>query len=119
MALVAVWLIVLAPTASRTLAAAGMPGHVHTAHASMAGMHHHGMDSMEMPATPQGHEDCGAACGYCTLFAQQPALGGSFFVGHVLPVAGHVLAVLPAPHAELAGRIVHAPARGPPFVVTA
>lgn len=116
MALVAVWLIVLAPTASRTLAATAMPAH---AHASMAGMHHHGMGHMDMPASPQGHEDCDAACGYCTLFAQQPALGGSFFVGHVPPVTRHVLASLPSGRAGPAARVVHAPARGPPFVVTA
>ena len=118
MALVAVWLIVLAPTASRTLAAIGPSGHG-AAHASMAGMHHHDMSHMDMPMSPQGHDDCDAACGYCTLFAQQPALGGSFFVGHVPPVAGHVPAALPPGRSGPAARLVHAPARGPPLVVTA
>jgi hypothetical protein len=118
MALVAVWLVVLAPTASRTLAAMAPPAHAH-GHASMAGMHHHGMRHTEMPAAPQGHDDCDAACGYCTLFAQQPALGGGFFVGHVPPVAGHAIAVARIDASGPATPAIHAPARGPPFVVHA
>jgi len=117
MALVATWLIVLAPTTSRAIGAMAMPMPMHAhAHgsASMAGMHHHGMDHASMPEAPRSDESCDAACGYCTLFAQQPALAGGIFIAHALPPLKHAPGTAPAPRAGPPVRLVHAPARGPP-----
>lgn len=112
MALVATWLIVLAPTTSRALGAMAMPTHMH-ASASMPGMHHHGMDHASMPEAPRSDGDCDA-CGYCTLFAQQPAMAGGVFIAHALAPLKHAPGTVPAPCAGPPVRLVHAPARGPP-----
>lgn len=113
MAIVAVWLTVLAPTVSRTLPAFAFPdlgawcdsGAV-TAHHAMPG---HGHDL-------GGDQD---ACGYCALFAQTPALGGGFFVAQLLPLAGYVDATLPARRAAPSLVRHHAPTRGPPVAAHA
>jgi len=115
MALVAVWLTVLAPTTSRTLAALAVPDHPPGCEAMAEGHHHH-----------EGHQDNAAhlthddeACAYCTLFAQQPAVGGTFFMGSVLPMAAPAPVARLAVDARPARPITHAPARGPPSVAFA
>jgi hypothetical protein len=104
MALVAVWLTALAPTVSRTAATFVFPDL--GAWCESVPTDHHG----------SGHDaqEADAACGYCTLFAQQPALAGTFFIGHVLPAATPIPAMLPAIRAGPAPLVVHAPPRGPP-----
>lgn len=113
MALVATWLIVLAPTTSRALGTMAMHAHAH-ASAPMAGMHHHDMDHASMPEAPRNGGDCDAACGYCTLFAQQPAMAGGVFVGHALEPLNHMPGAAPAGRAAPSIPLIHAPARGPP-----
>ncbi|NID16448.1 DUF2946 family protein [Luteibacter yeojuensis] len=111
MALVAVWLTVLAPTVSRSLAAFGptpMPTGM-----SMP-MHHHAMADMPARHDSHGAADCGDACGYCTLFTQLPGMAGSFFVGQALAPASHAPAAAPTCRAGPATCLVYAPARGPP-----
>jgi hypothetical protein len=105
MALIAVWLTALAPTVSRTVEASFVFPDL-GAWCESAPRDHHG----------SGHEglEADAACGYCTLFAQQPALTGSFFIGYALPLIAPVPAALPAIRAGPARFPVHAPARGPP-----
>lgn len=73
MAIVAVWLTALAPTASRInawtfpdLGAWCEPG---------AAPHHDG--------GAQGHDDGDAACGYCTLFTHSPGMAGALHAGAV------------------------------------
>ncbi|MDQ0009165.1 hypothetical protein J2T07_001342 [Luteibacter jiangsuensis] len=104
MALVAVWLTALAPTVSRTAEAFVFPD-LGAWCESSPGNHH---DS--------GHEtrDTDAACGYCTLFAQQPALAGSFFIGHVRVPAAPTPPMPPVVHAGPAPLTAHASPRGPP-----
>jgi hypothetical protein len=114
MALVAVWLTVLAPSVSRTVSAtAAFPDL--GAWCETIPTSHHGAAS--------GHDDAatddGAACGYCTLFAQMPALGTVFFIGHVLPLPGPVAARLPPDRSYVPVAILHAPTRGPPVVAHA
>jgi hypothetical protein len=98
MALVAVWLTVLAPSVSRTVSAAFVfPDLGAWCEGSSNG--HHG--------TTTGHDtdavSDGAACGYCTLFAQMPALGTD----------------LPVVRAHVPVAILHAPPRGPPVAAHA
>lgn len=104
MALVAVWLTVLAPTASRTAEVFAFPD-LGAWCESVPGEHH-----------GNGHEtpDAGAACGYCTLFAQQPALAGSFFVGHVHALSVSAQAMPPAVRHGPARLTTHVSPRGPP-----
>jgi hypothetical protein len=112
MALVAVWLTVLVPTVSRTAAAAFVfPDLGAWCEASPAGHH----DSRG------GHTDAGdtTACGYCTLFAQSPALGTSFFSGHVPPLPDDPRITLPATDASAGVAVHHASPRGPPVVAHA
>ncbi|MET0935062.1 MAG: DUF2946 family protein [Luteibacter sp.] len=116
MALVAVWLTVLAPTVSRTAAAAFVFPDLGAWCEGVAGSHHAGnADHGERHAD----RDDNAACGYCTLFAQNPSLGGAFVVPHVPVVAGRVEPrALPAA-GRLAAALRHTPARGPPVVAHA
>jgi hypothetical protein len=114
MALVAVWLTVLAPSVSRTVSAAFVfPDLGAWCEGSSNG--HHG--------TTTGHDtdavSDGAACGYCTLFAQMPALGPAFYIGHALPSPGYVAADLPVVRAHVPVAILHAPPRGPPVAAHA
>lgn len=109
MAIVAVWLTVLAPTVSRSLPAFAFPDLGAWCESAPAAHHDTGGD----------HQDADAACGYCTLFAQAPALGGSFFVGHVLPLAGRSDATLPSLRAAPSVVRHHAPPRGPPVAAYA
>jgi hypothetical protein len=104
MALVAVWLTVLAPTASRTAQVFVFPDL--GAWCESAPGEHRG----------NGHEtrDTDAACGYCTLFAQQPALAGSFFIGHVQASSAPAQAMPPAVRHGPAPLTIHASPRGPP-----
>ena len=110
MALVAVWLTVLAPTVSRTAAAAfALPDL--GAWCEPVGHHHEDGAS--------AHTDEDAACGYCTLFASTPTLGGGAFVAGVPFIAGPVkTAGPPLPRAATASFFPTHP-RGPPVVVTA
>lgn len=109
MAIVAVWLTVLAPTVSRSLPAFAFPDLGAWCESVPAAHHDMGAD----------HQDVDAACGYCTLFAQMPALGGSFFVGHALPLAGHVDSTLPTQRSTPTIGRHHAPPRGPPVAAYA
>jgi hypothetical protein len=114
MALVAVWLTVLAPSVSRTVSAPVVfPDLGAWCEASPADHHD----------TTTGHDaDApadGAACGYCTLFAQMPALGTAFYVDQTLPLAVHVAAVLPPTRAHVPVAILYAPPRGPPVAAHA
>ena len=110
MAIIAVWLTALAPTVSRALPSPFLfPDLGAWCEASPAD--HHGMALHD--------EDAGAACGYCTLFAQSPLLGGSFFIGHVLPQPGYVPATLPVARSAAPVARLHAPPRGPPVVAHA
>jgi hypothetical protein len=104
MALVAVWLTALAPTVSRTAEAFAFPDL--GAWCESAPGDHHG----------RGHEtaDADAACGYCTLFAQQPTLAGSFFIGHVHALSVPALAISTAVRHGPAPLTIHASPRGPP-----
>lgn len=104
MVLVAVWLTALAPTVSRTATTFVFPDL--GAWCESVRADHHG----------SGHEaqEADAACGYCTLFAQQPALAAMFFVPDVLPVATQVPVALPGIRAGPAAQIIHSPPRGPP-----
>jgi hypothetical protein len=114
MALVAVWLTVLAPSVSRTVSAAFVFPDLGAWCETSPAAHHD---------TATGHDTDapgdGSACGYCTLFAQMPALGASFHVGHVLPLPGYVPASLPVTHAHVLVAILHAPPRGPPVAAYA
>lgn len=105
MAVLAVWLVALVPTASRTVQALTPP-------AAEAGCDHmmarHGHPGGAAPMDMD-------ACGYCTLFVQQAALPGTWFVP-AWPVPVHpVVQPLPAastrPTPALA---LHAPPTGPP-----
>ncbi|WP_429200211.1 DUF2946 family protein [Luteibacter sp. W1I16] len=106
MALVAVWLTALAPTVSRTAEVFVFPDL--GAWCESAPGEHHG----------DGHDtrDAGldAACGYCTLFTQQPALAGSFFIGHVHVPPVPSPAMSPAVLHGVALLTAHASPRGPP-----
>lgn len=134
MALVAVWLTALAPTVSRTvewLAFPDLGAWCETMPASHQGMSHGDMPDSEMDHAAMGHVGMGhaagghdacepdAACGYCTLFAQLPAVAGAVFIGHPLFVVPHVPAPLPEIRAGPAVALVHAPPRGPPVVAHA
>jgi hypothetical protein len=111
MALVAVWLTVLAPTVSRTAAAAFVFPELGAWCEAAPGSHH---------GDPGGHVDDGdAACGYCTLFAHTPALGSSFFIGHVLPLPGPDGARVNVAGARAPVAVHHASPRGPPVVAHA
>ncbi|WP_175472924.1 DUF2946 family protein [Luteibacter sp. 329MFSha] len=124
MALVAVWLTALVPTVSRTVEWLAFPDlgpwceSRTTAHGGMSheGMDHAPMGHMATPSSHGGHEACDpdAACGYCTLFAQQPAMAGTVFIGHPLLAILHMPAPLPAIRAGPAIHTIHAPPRGPP-----
>jgi hypothetical protein len=114
MALFAVWLTVLAPSVSRTVSAAFAFPDL-GAWCEAVPTDHHGMASGHDAAVP----DDGSACGYCTLFAQTPALGSAFFIGHAVPVPGYVAAGLPVARAHVPVAILHAPPRGPPVVAHA
>jgi hypothetical protein len=114
MALVAVWLTVLAPSVSRTVSAAFVFPDL-GAWCEGAPLEHHG--AMDVHATDATGD--GAACGYCTLFAQTPALGATFYIGHALPSPGHVPADLPVVRADAPVSILHAPPRGPPVAAHA
>lgn len=110
MAAFAVWIAVLAPTVSRTAEACVFPELSAMCGAMAAGHehHHHG----------GGHHDDGdAACGYCTLFASIPALGGSFFVHGVAFVTAPPPAVRPVARGVARETRLHPPSRGPPVVV--
>jgi hypothetical protein len=114
MALVAVWLTVLVPSVSRTVSAAFVfPDLGAWCETSPTG-HHDAATGHDERAPADG-----AACGYCTLFAQMPALGTAFFVGHALPSPGEVPAVLPSTRAHVPVAILHAPPRGPPVAAHA
>ncbi|WP_448099385.1 DUF2946 family protein [Luteibacter yeojuensis] len=104
MALVAVWLTALVPTVSRTADVFVFPDLGAWCESSPG--EHHG----------DGHDarDTDAACGYCTLFAQQPALAGSFFIGHVQVPSVPVPAMSPAVRHGVAPLTAHASPRGPP-----
>lgn len=131
MALVAVWLTVLAPTVSRGIAWASFPdlgAWCQPSPAPMhAGMSHGGMAHAAMSHATMVHRgmsdhdacDTDAACGYCTLFAQQPALGGAVFVGHPALATVEVPIALPALRAGSARPALHAPSQGPPFIAHA
>lgn len=105
MAIVAVWLTVLAPTVSRALPAFAFPD----LGAWCDSGHDRGGE----------HHDTGDACGYCALFAQTPVLGGGFFVAGLLPVPGYVDATLPARPGAPSRVRYHAPTRGPPVAAHA
>ncbi|QWT19410.1 DUF2946 family protein [Bacillus sp. NP157] len=106
MALVAVWLAVLAPTVSRVTAFA-FPDL--GAWCAPAEGHPHG-------TAMQGDDD---ACGYCTLYAQLPGLAASFHVGHV-PWPGDALASRPAgDRTFVPGTTIHVHPRGPPVLADA
>jgi len=107
MAIVAVWFTVLAPTVSRTLPAFAFPDLGAWCEATAAAHHDGGGD----------HRDADAACGYCTLFAQTPALAGGFFVGPVAHVAARVVAAVPRRPGAASPPCLHAPPRGPPVAV--
>lgn len=115
MALVAVWLTVLAPTTSRALAALATPDHPPGCEAMAEGHHHH--EAHQEKDAHLNHDD--EACGYCTLFAQQPAVGATFFLGGVLPIAAPAPAIQRAVATRPARPVTHAPARGPPSVAFA
>ena len=112
MALVAVWLTVFVPTVSRTAAAFAFPDLGAWCEAMPTG--HHG-------DTRAHHADDGdvSACRYCTLFAQSPSLGTSFFSGHVPPVAGDAYPPVTVTDADMPVAIHHASPRGPPVVAHA
>jgi len=109
MALVAVWLTALVPTVSRSMPAAPAFPDLGAWCEASPGDHHRSMSAHDMDAMQDG-----AACGYCTLFAQTPALGGSFFVAHVLPVPGTPAPARPSRPATGSIARYHAPPRGPP-----
>jgi len=129
MVLVAVWLTALVPTVSRTvdwLAVADLGAGCDTMPASHHGMSHGEMDHDAMSHAAMGHATGGhdacdpdAACGYCTLFAQLPAVAGAVFIGHPLLAVPHVPAPLPEIRAGPSVALVHAPPRGPPVVAHA
>ena len=108
MALVAVWLTVLAPTVSRT-AAFAFPDL--GAWCEPVG-HHHDGDGVH-------HDDADAACGYCTLFSATPALGGGAFAAGVPFVARTTAIAAALPPRAVVDAIFHIHARGPPVVVIA
>jgi hypothetical protein len=114
MALVAVWLTVLAPSVSRTVSAAFVFPDL-GAWCETSPSDHHGTTTGHDADTPGD----GAVCGYCTLFAQMPALGTAFYTGHILPTPSYVVAVLPAAHARAPVSILHASPRGPPVAAHA
>jgi len=109
MALVAVWLTVLAPPVSRSMSAAFVFPDLGAWCEGAPRNHHDTASTQDKDAT--GHGD---ACGYCTLFAQMPALGAAFFIGHAVPPPGYVPADLPVARAHVPVAILHAPPRGPP-----
>lgn len=110
MAAFAVWIAVLAPTISRTAEACVFPeltamcGHVAAGHEH----HHHGGG---------GHDEGDEACGYCTLFASTPSLGGTLFVHGVAFVAAPPPATRPATRGFHRVAFLLPPSRGPPVVV--
>jgi hypothetical protein len=114
MALVAVWLTVLVPSVSRTVSATFVFPDLGAWCETTPTDHH---------AATTGHDagapGDGAVCGYCTLFAQMPALGAVFYLGHVLPTPGYVPAELPAIRAHAPVALLHAPPRGPPIAAHA
>jgi Protein of unknown function (DUF2946) len=109
MALVAVWLTVLAPSVSRTVSAAFVFPDLGAWCETSPADHHDTTTGHDADAPADG-----AACGYCTLFAQMPALGTAFYVGHALPLAVYVPAALPPTRAHVPVAILYAPPRGPP-----
>jgi len=109
MALVAVWLTVLAPSVSRTVSAALVFPDLGAWCEASPGDHHAGATGHDADAPGDG-----AACGYCTLFAQMPALGSAFHVGHALPSPARIPAALPPTRAHVPVAILYAPPRGPP-----
>ena len=114
MALVAVWLTVLAPSVSRTVSAAFVFPDLGAWCEGAPRDHHRAMANHDTDAMGDG-----AACGYCTLFAQTPALGAVFYIGHALPSSGYVAADLPVARAHVPVAILHAPPRGPPVATHA
>ncbi|WP_325470108.1 DUF2946 family protein [Luteibacter sp.] len=114
MALVAVWLTVLAPSVSRTVSAAFVFPDLGTWCEPVPADHHGAARGHDADAPGDD-----AACGYCTLFAQMPALGTAFHIGHALPSPGYVAATLPAARAHEPTAILHAPPRGPPVAAHA
>lgn len=114
MALVAVWLTVLAPSVSRTVSAAFVFPDLGAWCETTPTNHHDAAAGHDANAPADG-----AACGYCTLFAQMPALGATFHIGQVLPSPGYVTAELPAIRAHVPVAILHAPPRGPPVAAHA
>jgi hypothetical protein len=110
MAIIAVWLAALAPTISR-VDAWRFPEL--GAWCEPVDAHHHGDEGA------RGHDDAGAACGYCTLFTHSPGLAGAF---HAAGVPHLSLASLTpaAPDREFSPRAVfHTHPRGPPVAAHA
>jgi hypothetical protein len=114
MALVAVWLTVLAPSVSRTMSAAFVFPDLGAWCEGLARDHHGAAATRDTDAMGNGD-----ACGYCTLFAQMPALGAAFFIGPPLPPPGYVPADLPVARAHVPVAVLHAPPRGPPVAAHA
>jgi hypothetical protein len=106
MAIVAVWFTVLAPTVSRTIPRVALPDMGAWCEGMSATHHDRAGDHRDA--------DADGACGYCSLFAQMPALGGRFFIGHVAHVAARIDPVVPRPHDVASPARFHAPPRGPP-----
>jgi hypothetical protein len=111
MAIVAVWFTVLVPTVSRTLPVVALSDLGAWCEGTPAAHHDRGGDHRDA--------DADGACGYCTLFAQMPALGGRFFIATVVPVAARLDPVVPRPHHVASPSRVHAPPRGPPVATYA
>ncbi len=110
MAAFAVWVAVLAPTVSRTAQSCVFPelsalcGQVSAGHE-----HHHRHEG--------GHHDDGeGACGYCTLFARTPSLGGMVALHRMACVAAPPPDVRPVTPGFVTLAFPRPPSQGPPAV---
>jgi hypothetical protein len=110
MALVAVWLAALAPTLSR-VDAWRFPDL--GAWCEAANAPHHGDEGART------HDEGGAACGYCTLFAHHPGLVGAVHAGGVPVLSLDGLERAPPNRPFSPQAIFHTHPRGPPVAAHA
>jgi hypothetical protein len=111
MAVVAIWLTVLAPVVSRAMpAVSSFPDLGAWCEGSA------GLVDRHAPAMPDQHADHMAQCGYCSLLSHEPGLSAVAYVAALRPSVAHAFPLPPARHATRLASLLAAAPRGPPAV---
>jgi hypothetical protein len=113
MAVLAIWLTVLAPVVSRAMPAESPFPDLG------AWCEGGGLVDRHSPASPDQHADHLAKCGYCSLLNQQPGLAGVGFVATLPPLSVFVPAFTPVHREARTASPLAASPRGPPLFLDA